>query len=261
MGATRSLVPDSGRPHHPSRAHAVQPRPRAPASADVDRVRLGVQPARALEDLGAGLDAGDVLVVAQQIAPDECLALRAAACSRMSFSAFARTPRPRTSASTARPYVRHGHTRTLSTAAHDSRRILERAFGSMPHGYRTVAPDRRGIAALPRQHPFHFASKRFDNLWTPTPAELLSNHPHSPLFRIAHCRSASQQLGELDGHPRRGRPARRSLGEHGELCPQRQAVHLREHPAAGRAEHPASSATTRTRAPAPWPAAGRTSSR
>ena len=34
-----------------------------------------------------------------------------------------------------------------------------------------------------------------------------------------------------------------------------------DHPGAGRAEHPASSATTRTRARGPWPAAGPTSSR
>lgn len=54
----------------------------------------------------------------------------------------------------------------------------------------------------------------------------------------AQCRSASHTWEMPDGHPRRGRPARRSLGEHGELRPQRQAVDLRHHPAAGRALHP-----------------------
>src|ERR1044071_4935048 len=42
-------------------------------SADVDGVRLRVKAFGALEDLGAGLDAGDVLVIADQLAPNEGL--------------------------------------------------------------------------------------------------------------------------------------------------------------------------------------------
>src|SRR5262245_47532650 len=56
-----------------TRSRATPPPLRPVRSADVDGIRLGVQPARALEDLGAGLDSGDVLVGGEQLAPDECL--------------------------------------------------------------------------------------------------------------------------------------------------------------------------------------------
>ena len=61
-GATRSYVPDPGRPHHPLRSR----------SADVDGVRLGVQPPRTLEDLASGPGSGGLSVVSGGIGPDGC---------------------------------------------------------------------------------------------------------------------------------------------------------------------------------------------
>ena len=107
------------------------------------------------------------------------------------------------------------------------------------------------------------ASKRFDKLWTPNRRRVIRPATLTrPLSATRPVEALRTTLGELDGHPRPAeRPARRSLGEHGELCPQRQAVHFLGHPAAGGAEHPASSGTTPTRAPGRWQAAGPTSSR
>ena len=61
-----------------------------------------------------------------------------------------------------------------------------------------------------------------------------------------------------DGEDHRCGAARRGVPEHRVVRPQRQAPDLRGDPAARRGAASASWATGRTRAPGPWPAAGRT---